>query len=472
MRAHAIHQATVGHTEEAELPKSVAKSERSTETAAASSVESWTGSNEQGVEAQTAGGLAPISLQQLDARAVTQQVDQLMSRGVLDLWVSEDECRTAVGLLNSLPPGEYAKALDALAKSGSLQTLCARVPADARGELAESVVRGGLSKETSERLAPEQYAPRPPPQPRLITNVATLPIELREVIHAENAERGAAYKQEFARYVDAYCAKVKSCRTPMELRALGPISKPPRLLEPGISVDDFKAKRFVSDLAPTNMGQEKAWRAVSARIDQLRGGLATGQAAFTAEAKGQLKKGGAMSEHVELGAGIAKEAKGTMASDGRVIESNLENERSIAIGYEKLAKLEAKLNDEHLEKVSAEALGWGVELSRSGEVTFKRNVAGDVSVEVAANPREATMGAVLVAEEEGEFGPANVALEGKVGLVVKGIHREYYADIGGTQEGIFGPMTELDAKANWRAMPEERREWYRRQGFEERTWPR
>ncbi|MBL8913370.1 MAG: hypothetical protein JNM17_21915, partial [Archangium sp.] len=408
MRAHAIHQAAVSHTEEVEGPSPAAKPS----VTPATSVESWQGSTDARVEAQAAGGVALRSLQQLDARAVTEQVEQLMSRGVLDWSVSEDECRAAVGLLNSLPPAEYAKAIDALSRSGSLQTLCERVPADARGELAQSVVRGGLSKETPERLAPGSHDPRPPSQPGLITNVETLPIELREVIHAENAKRGADYKAEFARYVDASCAKVTRCRTPLELRALGPISKPPRLLEPGISVSDFKAKRFMSDLAPTNMGQEKAWRAVSARIDGFRAGLATGQAAFTAEAKGQLKKSAAVSGDVELSAGIAKEAKGTIASDGRVIESNVATERSIEIGFKKLAKVEAKLGDEHLEKVAGEVLGYGVELSRSGEVTLKAG-AGEVGVEVSVNPREATMGAVLVAEEEGEFGIADVSVEGK-----------------------------------------------------------
>jgi hypothetical protein len=43
--------------------------------------------------------------------------------------------------------------------------------------------------------------------------------------------------------------------------------------------------------------------------------------------------------------------------------------------------------------------------------------------------------------------------------------------LGSRQEGIFGPMPELEAGTSWKDLPAERRQWYARQGFTEQSWP-
>jgi hypothetical protein len=72
--------------------------------------------------------------------------------------------------------------------------------------------------------------------------------------------------------------------------------------------------------------------------------------------------------------------------------------------------------------------------------------------------------------DEEVFG-MSVKLQAKIGFTAKGVERSYYADIGGTQTGFFGPMPELEERMPWRELPSERRDWYARQGFDERSWP-
>src|SRR5690242_14480612 len=79
-------------------------------------VESFDSSKSSPMQQQgsTVGSINASAVGQLDAKAVTEQVKDLMSG-----WrVSGDDCEHAVGLLKSLPPTEYAKALKLLSASG------------------------------------------------------------------------------------------------------------------------------------------------------------------------------------------------------------------------------------------------------------------------------------------------------------------------------------------------------------------
>lgn len=415
------------------------------------------------------GSIAASSVRSLDAKAVVAQVKELMGGWL----VSGDDCRHAVGLLQSLPPAQYARALRALSESGELKTLCEKTPAELRRELAESAVQGGATTSTPERLSRGLKDPQPPAQPAMIVNSPSLPKELREVIHQENQARAQQYQQAFGAYVDAWCAKVAGCKTPMELRALGPVANPPALLEPGICDADFAAKRFTSLNCRTNLGVERAAKAVSAQVSVFRKELAAGgfgidfevKAKFTAKAEGKW--------HTEGAVGTGVVAKGTFTDDGRVIKAKVAEE-SVLEGGVHGAKLEGKFDAAgHLEEVSGEVLGAGIELERDGEVTFKAPTVllPGVSVETLVNGNEATYGARVVGEEEGELGFGTLKVEAKIGFTAKGVAREYYEDIGGAQQGFFGPMPELEAGAKWSELTRERREWYGRQGFDATTWP-
>lgn len=413
------------------------------------------------------GSIAASSVGRLDANAVVGQVKELMSG-----WrVSDDECRHAVGLLQSLPPAEYAKALKALSAAGDLRTLCESIPADLRRDLAESAVHGGVTTTSPEQLARGLRDPQPPPQPAMVVNSPSLPKELRQVIHGENLARARQYEADFNAYADAWCAKVATCKTPMALRALGPMADPPGLLEPGISTDDLAAKRFVSLHCQKHIGAERAAKAISDQVSTFRGELAAGGFGLDFQVKAQVASKAEGPSHTEGAAGGALIAKGTLTQDGRLVDQHVASETVLEAGRGH-TKVEGKFDKGgHLEAVEGEVGGFGVELERNGEVTFKAPVAPGLAVETSVDNPKATSGAALVAAVDEDVFGMSVKLQGKIGFTAKGIERAYYADIGGTQTGFFGPMPELDERKPWRELPSERREWYSRQGFDERSWP-
>lgn len=412
------------------------------------------------------GSIAASRVGELDAKAVVAHVKELMG----GWYVSDDDCRHAVGLLQSLPRADCGKALKALSESGTLRTLCEKTPDDLRHALADAAVQGGMTTATRERFS-SMRDPQPPPQPSLIVNSPSLPPELRQVIHQENEARARQYEAAFAGYVDAWCAKVKTCKTPLELRKLGLMSSPPALTEPGISSEDFAARRFTSLHTHSGLGAEKASKAVSNQVSVFRNELAAGSFGLDFKLKAQLKVEGEGPGHTEGGVGSALIAKGTFSQDGRVINQGVESESFVELGRGP-AKVEAKLNAHgHLEAVSGQMLGAGVELERDGKVTFKAPVAPGLGVETFSDPNKGTMGAALVAKEEATVFGSTLELGAKIGFTAQGIAREYYQDIGGAQEGFFGPMPELDAGAKWSDLKTERRDWYHRQGFDENNWP-
>lgn len=418
-------------------------------------------------QGSSVGSIAASSVGRLDANAVVGQVKDLMSG-----WrVSDDECKHAVGLLQSLPPVEYAKALKALSASGDLRTLCESIPADFRRDLAESAVHGGVTTTTPEQLPRGLRDPQPPPLPAMIVNSPSLPKELRQIIHGENLARARHYEADFNAYADAWCAKVATCKTPMALRELGPMADPPGLLEPGISTDDLAAKRFVSLHCQKNLGAERATKAISDQVSRFRKELAAGGFGLDFQVKAQVTSKAEGPAHTEGAVGGALIAKGTLTQDGRLIDQHVESETVLEAGRGH-TKVEGKFDSAgHLEAVGAEAGGFGVELARKGEVTFKVPVAPGLAVETSVDNNKATSGAALVAAVDEDVFGMSVKFQAKIGFTAKGVERAYYADIGGTQTGFFGPMPELEERKPWRELPTERREWYSRQGFNEGSWP-
>lgn len=414
------------------------------------------------------GSLSASSVMSLDARVAVAQVKELMGGFV----VSGDDCRHAIGLLQSLPPAQYQKALKALSESGDLKTLCQKVPNELRRDLAESAVQGGATTKQAERFPPGIRDPQPPIQPALIYNLPSLPKELREVIHKENTARAYQYEEALKVYVDAYCAKVATCRTPMELRAVGPLSTPPALTEPGLSEADFAAQRFASLNTHSDIGSQRANKAVSEQVSIFRKELAAGSFGLDFKFKAQVKSEMGGPSHSELAGGAAFLAKGTLTSDGRVIGAGVEGESLIEGGYGPL-KLEAKLTPEgHVDAVSADVLIAGAELDRDGKMTFKAKVAPGAAVETFADPNKGNVGAAFSVKNEATIFGIKREYEVKVGFTAKGIAREYYQDIGGAQTGFFGSMPELDAGVKWADLKKDRREWYERQGFTQETWAR
>ncbi len=465
---------TLTHAPELEAPRENANAVGATSRASRSEVEAFdtSGPGSPVLQGSSVGAIAAQNVGRLDAQAVVAQVKELMTRGALDWMVTGEECRHAVGLLESLPPGEYQKAIKALSTSGELRVLCETMPAEQRRELAESAVRGGLTTARPALLPPGLRDPQPPAQPPLIANLPSLPLELRQLIHRENAARGRQYEATFNQYVDAWCKKAGGCKTPLELRALGPLSQPPQLLEPGLGEEDFKARRFAGDLCSRDIGIERAAVALSQQVSVFRRELSAGGFGLDFEVKLKLKAEGEVGKDTEGSAGQSFSAKGTLTQDGRIINQDVGTESLIGVGRHG-TELEAKFSpDGHLEAVSGEVGGFGVELEREGKATFRVPVVEGVAVETFVNRKNATTGATLVAKEEAHLFGWTLEGDGKIGFTSKGIDKRYYADIGGKQEGIFGPMPELNDRKPWTELSPERRGWYERQGFSQKTWPR
>lgn len=474
---------TATHSAELEAAPFPAAPTAPTKVGSQSEVEAFDGSGPGPtvMQGSSVGAIAAQNVGRLDANAVVAQVKELMSRGALDWMVTGDECRHALGLLESLPPGEYQKAIKALSTSGELRVLCEQMPAEQRRELAESAVRGGLTFATPPLLAPGLGDPQPPAQPSLISNHPSLPMELRQLIHAENAARGQRYEASFNRYVDDWCKKVGGCKTPLELRMLGPHSTPPQLLEPGLADEDFAAKRFKGDLCSREIGSERAAKVLSDQVSVFRRELTAGGFGLDFELKLKLKAAGEVARETEGSAGQEFSTKGTLTQDGRVINQDVSSQ-SVIGGGRYGAALEGKFSpDGNLQAVAGEVGGLGLELEREGKTTFKVALAAvgepsvqgaGVSLESHVNPNRATMGAALVGETHGELLGWKLEAEGKIGFTSKGIDKRYYADIGGKQEGFFGPMPELTDGKPWGELFAERRGWYERQGFSQQTWPR
>ena len=444
---------TPTHSPELEAPPSPAPAASPLKGASQSEVEAFDDSaaGPTVMQGSNVGAIAAQNVGRLDANAVVGQVKELMSRGALDWMVTGDECRHALGLLESLPPGEYQKAIKALSSSGELSVLCEKMPAEQRRDLAESAVRGGLTTATPSLSARGLRDPQPPPQPRLIANPPSLPPELRQIIHGENAARGRQYEASFNEYVDAWCKKAGGCKTPLELRALGPLSHPPQLLEPGLGAEDFKARRFAGDLCSRNIGIERAAVAVSQQVSGFRDELSVGGFGLDFEVKLKIKGEGEIARDTEGSGGQSFSAKGTLTQDGRIINQDVGTETVVGLGRHG-AELEGKFSPQgHLEAVAAEVGGFGVELEREGKTTFKVPVMEGVAVESFVNHQNATTGASLVGKEEAQLLGWTLEGEGKIGFTAKGIEKAYYADIGGTQEGFFGPMPELTAGKQWGA---------------------
>lgn len=416
--------------------------------------------------ASTVGALSSQSIANLNAETVLPQLKKLLEDGFLN-GVSGEECRAALDLLESLPPREYQKAINGLSYR-ELGDLCRKMPSDLRKQLAESAVRGGLTKEEPPKSAPGHRSPKPPDQPALISNSPSIPDALREVIHQENAARAKQYEQKLNQYVDAYCARVKSCRTPSELRSLGPLSTPPAILEPGIGGNDFTLKKFQGALSSSQVGIERATKAVSDQVSAFRHEQAAGSFGLDVEGKFTVTAGVHPTALADVGAtgGVSYGTKVTLTDDGRVLTRHPEAKGQLGI-FAGHNELEAKFDKRgHLESVGVELLGAGVEYERDGKMAFKGG-----PVETFVNVGEGSYGASLGDKESIGVGSYNLEAELKAGFTYKGIAREYYQDIGGAQSGFFGPMPEVDAKVPYASLSKEKREWYARQGFTKENWP-
>ncbi|MDP1825478.1 MAG: hypothetical protein Q8L48_19625 [Archangium sp.] len=426
-------------------------------------VSAWTGADQLPQLAQQSGGLPASQLAGgLTTKVALEELDSLLTSPLpANLGVTADDAHAAVGILRSLSPAQQREVLVALGRDRRLGALVDNLPDDARPALLNCATGSGLVAEL-----PEQHAtprtPQPPPRPALLDNRSTLPAALRELVHGENQRRANVYATRFDAYVAAYCEAVKQAPDAVTLRALGPLSSPPALSESGVTDIDRKYLGWNSALTDTNPGIERAAKEVSNRVSDFRGEVHAGGFSLGLEVTAKATVG----KKLTLGGSSSVD----LTDDGRQLnqKNQVKEEVSVGVGF---AEGSATFDSAgHLKQVKATVVGAGVELDKHGKVTlsFKE---GPATVSTFVDGNAAKYGASLGLDESVKFLGVKVSVGAKATVTAQGIAREYYPDIGGKQEGVFGPMPELDQGAAWASLPKERQQWYARQGFTEKMWP-
>lgn len=362
---------------------------------------------------------------------VVPEVTRLMSR-----VISPSDVTEAVARISSVPDEKYREVLHQLERSGALATLAGKLSENGplRGKLLESAVARALIAEKG--------------SPKLLVNEGDLPKSFRAVLHAENVARAALHTQATQKRLDGYCAAVAAARDAVELRALGPWVPGPPLSEPGLTLSNKGSWRFA--LTDSNVGLERAARAVSNRISDLRGERHAGT--YGLDVSVSLAQSAAFgpvhSQTIALGVGT--DGVHVRASDKVGVTAGV-------MGFLKTlggpSSLVLKARELELEQ----------ERNRTQLSARVGGVGGYTVVDV----QKGECGAGFIAK-----GGSDAVLTVKAGVSAAGMPREYGPDVFSTQAGIFGPMPEFESGQPFASLPLARQSWYARQGFTQETYER
>ena len=402
-------------------------------------------------------------------------LDALMGHWHLTSFGSAEDARHAVSMLEQLPPKEYRKALDEMS-SKTLGKMLSTMDSDTRASFfAQARQKGAVHEEPGVRMPPREGSP--PDKPALLRNDASLRPELREAIHTENKARTADYMQHFDQYVSRYSEAVLAAPTPLALRIIGPPVSEFVLYEPGlIGKDNQTFKTLGQGAAP----RARAAKAVNDRISDFAGRPRAGSYSVTASAKASV-------EFAKTTLEVRHDEKlsdsGARSSSNRA-EAMVEVTHGLSKGINDEGKsitevgsgaLKARTEDGKLVRVEGKVGGVGGGLEREdGKLTLSTALKGvPVGSYAAVDAEKGSYGGGLQAGEELEVhGVGKIEVGLKVGFEVQGIAPERLADLASMKDdGIFGPMPELDNGVKWNRIPTERRERLARDGWSVRNWP-
>lgn len=375
---------------------------------------------------------------------------------------------TADGLVSGLSvmsPSEFKTAMSKLSESNRFGEVMEKIGNDPklRSEFLTVAVKSGYLAATPPRAQANPGALPPPEQPSLVRNERTLAPELRRLIHAENTHQAAQYEAKVDQYTKRWCEAVMDAKTPADIRKLGAYSAAPSMSEPGVVERDRKDFGWNQGLTQSGRGAQQAANALGDKISDLRGQPRAGSysADFEIGLKGKAGIGvfqrGFEAKVGETGAKAEPKTKvGTsFDADDVSFASTVDNKgtltREISAG-----------------KVGVER---SVDSAGKSKTTISLKAVEDerqhTSVSSYASFGADTMGGGLKTKAKIVDG---LEVNAKVGMTAYGIPPEYYQDIGGAQSGFFGPMPEHDAQVAWSALKPDRRDWYTRQGFNEKNW--
>jgi hypothetical protein len=419
------------------------------------------------------GMLAPPSQA---AEEVNAQVDSLMRKGsnamVRDLWVTKGDAREAVALLEQLPAGEYRKALSTM-NDRTLSQLCSEMDAPTRAAFFEQArQKGAVQEEPGVRAPPREGSP--PDKPALLRNDSSLRLELRDAVHSENKARAAEYRQQFEGYLSRYTEAALAAPSPLSLRMMGPPANEFVLLEPGLIGQDNQ--RFDS-LGNGPTGRASAVRAVNDRISDFAGRTRAGSFSVTASAKlegqgagfgGQLEKSAKLTAEGKLSGSSKAEAKVQLnellavgvSADGK------------GFGELKLDGYKAKFEDGKLVEQEGKLGVLGLKLTED-KTTVSASLSPLVGGFATIDETHGSYGGGVKLGKKvelGELGELEFAL--KLGIEAQGVAPERLPDIASMKDdGIWGPMPELEGRVKWSAIAPERRARLSRDGWSIGNWP-
>lgn len=360
--------------------------------------------------------------------------------------------------LSVMSRGEFKEAMNKLSDSGRFGEVMEKIGADPklRAQFLSASVRNGYLSATPPRVQENPGALAAPAQPALIRNERTLPAELRKLIHAENAHHAAQYEATFDRYTKDWSAAVMNASTPGEIRKLGAFSSPPSMSEPGVEARDRKDFGWNQGLTQSGRGAEQAAKVLSDKISDLRGEPRAGSYSLDLEVAFKTKTG------------IGFVQTGVDAKIGETgVKSAVKTE--VGVEVEGPVKFSASVDNRGVvsREVKAGPVGVEREVDAAGHAKTTFTIKATDAISTYSSVSDSSMGAGVKAKAKIAEG---LEVSGKVGVSAYGIPPEYYQDIGGAQGGFFGPMPEYEKQVDWKSLQPERRDWYARQGFNEKNW--
>lgn len=225
---------------------------------------------------------------------------EALTRSWDNLLIDEKDAGRALQVLGRLSGSELKSALEALDGNGTLEKLGEAMSPEQRAAFLELARKKGLVE-----LSPAAEAPKGPGQPpapaSLYDNDPRLPPALRDLIHSENLDRAYGYFAEYRGYQDRYTAAVEKAKSPLELRALG-AAVPPSVPSESLTHGDPAYDRYLEDwMRVTNHAPtiSSTARAITHRIEDLKGEDRAGSLALYANVKPNLKRS-AGSSSVEI----------------------------------------------------------------------------------------------------------------------------------------------------------------------------
>lgn len=446
----------------------------------ANGVGAWSGSKSGSAPAHdtsssglTAGQLAHGPLPTLTSDFVTPGIDALMGQ----TFVSVDDARDAVSMLEQLSPKEYRKALESMG-GRTMKTMFGTMDESTKAAFfAQARQKGAITEEPGVRMPPRVGSP--PDKPALLRNESSLRPELRDAIHGENKARARDYMQQFNRYTDRYAEAALAAPSPMVLRSMGPPVGEFALFEPGLIGRD-NARYGTLDQG-TATSRARAARAVNDRISDFAGRTRAGSLSLVGAARVTVE-----AEHAGLELELKREEE---LSDSGKRQTKLGGEvLAIAPGVSagvddqgntvqrlKAGDFKAKFENGEAVQVEGKAAGLGVK-REEGKTTLSATVPGaPIGAYAAIDEKKGSFGGGFKASREAELhGLGKIDVEVKLGFEAQGIAPERLGDIASMKDrGIWGPLPELSGSGTkWSQIPADRQAELQRQcGFNRSNWP-